>query len=550
MSHLRRLAPLIVSLGLVVALGAIGFLASAGANHKAEEVHRQDRTTLQTTLAGLGNQYLLIVAKEAFDFASAQPWSLRPGDPADRARLQSFVTHAAFLNHGAVLVDLARRPLNVYAKAPGLPPADDPGFVPMIGSLLARKPGFSSVMVVGGAPLVGVGVPVLEGGLPVAVLVGFFRADETALQTYNERLRYGKTGRGYLIDSQGGVIAGTDRSQIAQQVPSSPALAALAAGRSGLEEFSRDGTAMIVTYSPIGVGGWSVVTEQEAAEFFGPIRSGKLRVNLALIGLLAVAAAGLAVLNQKRQTALRRAYDYKGELLANTTHELKTPLTAIRGAAMTLGMRWRDMDAPQVDMFLGMIHRRCDGLSKLIEKILIGARLEAGREVPITPAPLEVAGLLRRIAAEFGDASPHHRIEVAVPAGAWVSADPQAVDQILGLLTENAIKYSPDGGEIRLEAEVRDADVLVRVTDSGIGMAEEDCRHAFEPYFKASRGDTQAFGGVGLGLSIARHLVHRHGGEIWVTSSPDVGSVFGFTLPRAEPPEQAAVLEPMVEVGR
>lgn len=550
MERLRRLAPLLVSAGLVCGLGAIGFLASAGANRKAQEIHRQDRLTLQTTLAGLANQYMLIAAKDAFDFASTQPWSLAPGNPADRAKLEVFVSRSTFFNHGAALVSLASEPLNVYAKAPGLPPNDDPGYLPLVGALLARKPGFSSVMTVGGVPVVAIGVPVMRGAAPIAVLIGFFRADTSALQTYNQRLRYGRTGIGYLMDSHGGIIASTDLSQVGQEIRPSPAVGAVRAGKSGFTEFERNGERFVATYAPIDVGDWAVVTEQHAGEFFGPIRSGGLRVNLALIGVLAVAAFGLAVLNQKRETALRKAYVYKGELLANTTHELKTPLTAIRGAAMTLGMRWRQMDPEQVDTFLGMIHRRCDGLSKLIEKILVGARLEAGREVPMAPAPIEVAGLLRRIAAEFADASPHHSIEVSVPPGAWVSADPQGADQILGLLTENAIKYSPDGGEIRLEAEMRSSDVVVRVADRGIGMSEEDREHVFEPYFKASRGDAQGYAGVGLGLSIARHLVLRLGGDIWVTSEPGVGSVISFTLPRTEPPERAAELQPMAEVGR
>src|SRR5207245_2380052 len=102
---------------------------------------------------------------------------------------------------------------------------------------------------------------------------------------------------------------------------------------------------------------------QSAAEFFGAIRAGGHRVLLSLLAVMIVAGAVLVLFNHRRQIALRDAYEYKGALLANTTHELKTPLTAIHGAAMTLGTRWRTMKPEQIDLFLSMIHRRCNALS-------------------------------------------------------------------------------------------------------------------------------------------------------------------------------------------
>src|SRR5207302_6976551 len=103
MSLLRRFAPLIVSVVVVVALGAVGLRASAGANSKAEALHRRDRVVLQTTLAGLGRQYALFAFKEELDVASTGPWSLRSGDKGDLARLQAYVSRSAVLNYGAAL---------------------------------------------------------------------------------------------------------------------------------------------------------------------------------------------------------------------------------------------------------------------------------------------------------------------------------------------------------------------------------------------------------------------------------------------------------------
>lgn len=525
--------PLVMSLGLVVALGAIGLVASAGANRTAQDIHQADRLTLQRTLGGLANQYFLFVAKDALDYAADQRWSLTVDDPADRARLRTFVEHSPVLSHGAALVSLTGAPLNSFARDPGLPAANDPGYQPLRALLLRRELGLSSVMRVEGVSVVALAVPVMDGDTPGALFVGFFRADTGALQTYNERLRYGKTGRAYLVDSAGGIVASSRRAEVGGRYDAAAVLERLRDEHDGFMTFARGSVRYIASYASVGVGGWGAITEQTEAEFFGRIASGGRTVMLALLALLIVAAGTVAVLNHKRQLALRKAYEYKGQLLANTTHELKTPLTAIRGSAMTLGMRWREMKPQQVDQFLSIIHRRCDALGKLIERILMGARLEAGREIMIAPEPIDVRGALRAIAAEFSEATTHHTIVVDAPDGLIVEVDPDAMDQILGLLVENAIKYSPEGGEIRIGAEgAPDEMVTVRVSDPGVGISAEDRGHVFEPYFKGSRGDGQHFAGVGLGLAIARHLVCLHGGDIHVSSQSGVGTLFSFTLPR------------------
>src|SRR5437867_8389321 len=115
MALLRRFAPLLVSVGLVVALGAVGLLASAGANNKAEALHRRDREILQSTLAGLGHQYILFAVKDEYDFASTGPWSLQVGDQGDIARLQGYVGHSPVLNYGAALIGLDNSLLSVFA---------------------------------------------------------------------------------------------------------------------------------------------------------------------------------------------------------------------------------------------------------------------------------------------------------------------------------------------------------------------------------------------------------------------------------------------------
>ncbi|MBV8161302.1 MAG: EAL domain-containing protein [Acidimicrobiia bacterium] len=319
-----RLTPLVLSILLVLATGATGLVLTARASSKSEALHRQDRETLQTTLGGLSNQYLLFAFKDELDFASSGPWSLTAGNRADAARLQAAVSRSAILTYGAALVGLDHQPLNVYATdSAGLPPPTDLGYLPLINGLLQNQPGLSSVMHVGAIPVVGLGVPVMEGGVPKAVLIGFFRADRTPLQSYAERLRYGRTGRGYIVDSTGTVVAASDAAAVGTTLLNNPGLTAASSGRHGFAEFGSGSHRQVVSYAPVGVGGWSVPTLQSAGEFFGPIRSGQLRVELALLALLALAAAVIAVLTYKREAARRQ---FQEELARQAYHDSLTGL--------------------------------------------------------------------------------------------------------------------------------------------------------------------------------------------------------------------------------
>jgi signal transduction histidine kinase len=113
----------------------------------------------------------------------------------------------------------------------------------------------------------------------------------------------------------------------------------------------------------------------------------------------------------------------------------------------------------------------------------------------------------------------------------------------MGLLLENAIKYSPDGGEVRVTARESANAVTISVADHGVGIAPEDLDHIFDPYYRAGRSDSSRFSGVGLGLSIVRHLIRHSGGDVSVESAPGSGTTFTFTLPRCEPPHQVAAPE-------
>jgi len=295
----------------ILLIGLVGLLAmsfTTTATHKSESIHLQDRQSLQGTLGGLGTQYVLFSLKEGLDYASTGSWNLRPNDPTDTARLQSFVSHAVLLNYGAAVVSLSAAPLSTYAAGPGVPPPSDPGYKPMIAALLAAKPDVSSVMTVsGGIHVVAMGVPITVDGQPRAVFVGFVRLDTSALETYVRALHYGHTGQTYVVDSGGTVVASTDSTKIGKAFLYTSALHGIAAGRSA--SFVDARTHDVVSYSAFGVGGWGGATVQSASEFYGPLRSGQLRIELAIVALLVVAAMIVLVLNYKREVARRQYHE-------------------------------------------------------------------------------------------------------------------------------------------------------------------------------------------------------------------------------------------------
>jgi diguanylate cyclase (GGDEF)-like protein len=307
MRKLRQMAPLLLSVSLILGTGALGIALSNNANDKAEAVLRADRDNLESTLAGLGKQYLLFSLKEGLDYASTGAWSLRPGDPADAARLHSFVDHAVLLDYGAALVGLGGQPLNAYSSGPDLPSPTDPGYAPMKRALLAGKPDVSALMRVGTIPVVAMAVPIAVGGQTKALFVGFVRLDRSALETYVESLHYGKTGKAYVTDATGTVVASTDPAAIGTRLDQAQALAAVGRGRAGVYDDARSATT--VAYAPFGIGGWAGLTLQNSTEFFGPIRSGHLSIELAIVAMLAVASGIILVFGYKREAARRRFHE-------------------------------------------------------------------------------------------------------------------------------------------------------------------------------------------------------------------------------------------------
>ena len=217
-------------------------------------------------------------------------------------------------------------------------------------------------------------------------------------------------------------------------------------------------------------------------------------------------------------------------------------MTSIQGYARLLLLEAGGPVTEQQKEFINVILRNVERMSALVNDLLDLARIEAGR-IRISPRPVSLSKVvqeaLRSVEAEI--ARRKHEVEVDIPADLpEVQADPMRLMQVLINLLSNAYKYTPDGGHIRVWAQVHgsaeeDSEqwVMCAVQDSGVGIAPQDQERIFQPFTRIQTPQTGREAGTGLGLSITRSIVELHGGHIWVESEPGVGSTFYFTLPPA-----------------
>jgi signal transduction histidine kinase len=223
----------------------------------------------------------------------------------------------------------------------------------------------------------------------------------------------------------------------------------------------------------------------------------------------------------------------KTQLLSTVSHELRTPLASIKGFTTTLlrdDVRWDE--ASQRD-FLRIIDEETDRLSELIENLLDMSQIEAGA-LRIQPEPTQLRPIVRDAVEEAQRLTGAHWFIVDLPAELpRVMADPRRIRQVLQNLLVNAIKYSPQGGQITVSCEVEPDEVIVSVADQGEGIPPEYLDKVFERFFQVDATATRRLGSSGLGLAIARGIVQAHGGRIWAESTVGQGSVFRFALPLA-----------------
>jgi two-component system phosphate regulon sensor histidine kinase PhoR len=234
-------------------------------------------------------------------------------------------------------------------------------------------------------------------------------------------------------------------------------------------------------------------------------------------------------------TELRRLERVRSEFVANVSHELRTPLTCIKGYLETLLDGALD-DQAHARRFLEVAGTHAERLDRLIDDLLELSNIESGR-VALAPLRLDLGDLVAGVAAMFERRTARSRqtVEPAVAPGLAVQADRDRLVQILVNLVDNAVKFTPEGGRIRIEAEAApDGRVVVRVRDTGIGIASTELPRITERFYRVDKTRSREVGGTGLGLAIVKHLVQAHGGELHIESALGRGTTVSFTLPAGE----------------
>jgi two-component system, OmpR family, sensor histidine kinase SenX3 len=238
---------------------------------------------------------------------------------------------------------------------------------------------------------------------------------------------------------------------------------------------------------------------------------------------------GAVVLVARDVTAERRLDRIRRDFVANASHELKTPVASILALAETLSeAAGEDLEAAR--HFLSRLEQEANRLSRLVGDLLDLSRLEgeAGERsvVDLGEVVVEEAERLRARAEAAGI-----RLVVETPEPVRVSGSRGDLGLLVHNLLDNAIQYSPDGGEVRAVVRIRDERAELRVSDTGIGIPSRDLDRVFERFYRADPARSRATGGTGLGLSIVRHVAESHGGDVSARSVLGAGSTFIVRLP-------------------
>ena len=230
-------------------------------------------------------------------------------------------------------------------------------------------------------------------------------------------------------------------------------------------------------------------------------------------------------------TRFREAEELKSTFISVISHELKTPVALIKGYVSTLRREDATWDKEVVKDSLLVIEEEADHLTEMIENLFDASRLQAGG-LSINLSDVAINLVAERIAERLQTQTNLHKIKLDFPPNfPVVMADEDRITQVISNLISNSIKYSPEGGDIRISGQVQPEQVIICVSDEGPGISPEDIPHVFDRFFRS--GDVKkTTKGAGLGLYLARAVVEAHGGRIWVDPKPGNGARICFSLPK------------------
>ena len=220
----------------------------------------------------------------------------------------------------------------------------------------------------------------------------------------------------------------------------------------------------------------------------------------------------------------------KTEFISTAAHELRTPLTSIQGFSEIMLTR-DDLSDQEKRRFLNYINKQSIGLTNIVSDLLDIARIEAERGFSLNKVPCNINDIVNQVVPYFREHTQKHQFEVQVPEHpVELVVDKQKMEQVLKNLISNAVKYSPEGGEICVLGRVTADCFEVAIADQGIGMTAQQVDKIFDKFYRADASNT-AIEGTGLGMTIVKYIVEGHGGKIWVDSEVGKGTTVKFTIP-------------------
>ena len=290
--------------------------------------------------------------------------------------------------------------------------------------------------------------------------------------------------------------------------------------------------------APLQLGTRSIGALSLARRDVAAFRADELELVTLLGRLVAAAVQNLRTHEAEREALdeLRRLAALRADFVSLVSHELRGPMAAVIGSALTLQQRWRELQPEQRDAFLGVIVDEAARLSALVGDVLDTSRIEAGT-FGYEFSEVDLAQIVREsvAAAELGQDEVRLTCEVAQPLPR-VHGDAARLRQLVDNLISNAVKFSSTGGEVRVRARAADGQVVVRVADDGPGIPPGEQEQIFEKFGRAVGSGKP---GSGLGLYLARSFAEAHGGSLEVDSRPGEGAAFTLTIPAAERRPQA-----------
>lgn len=229
-------------------------------------------------------------------------------------------------------------------------------------------------------------------------------------------------------------------------------------------------------------------------------------------------------------TRWERLETTRRDFVANVSHELRTPLTVVGGFLETLD----DMDTPDAEMSkraIALMRQQTDRMARLVEDLLTLSRLESTHN-PLRDEDVNVPELLRALHQDALVLSAgRHRIRVKVESAEWLKGNTEELRSAFGNLISNAVRYTPENGEIEIRWEMRDAHLTFSVHDSGIGIEPQHIDRLTERFYRVDRSRSRETGGTGLGLAIVKHVLNRHQARLDIQSTLGNGSIFSVVFP-------------------